>query len=138
MIISAIPVTLVEVLWPQIEPHFISPCRMSNNETTPDSIKQKALAGDLLILTMSKGEKIVAALTLEVMTFDTGKKSMFIGSVGGKYLNEWMDRALSIIKAIAKDFGCTEIRGGSARKGWMKKLKDTGFKETYTTLCCEV
>lgn len=53
-------------------------------------------------------------------------------------MNEWMDRFLDIVKAIAKDFNCTELRGIAARKGWMRKLKPLGWSEVSTIIKCDV
>ena len=141
MIIAAIPITLIEVLWDNIAIHLEKAVALSNNETSLESIKNKALNGDLLLMTVNDGGEIIAAFTLEVILFDTGKRSLFLGSVGAKNetnLDNWMFQALKVCKAIAKDMNCTELRGGSARKGWMRKLKDSGWKETHTTIVCEV
>ena len=52
------------------------------------------------------------------------------------YLDEWAEDFMVILKAAAKGYGCSELRGMAVRKGWMTKLKPLGWEEMFTTVRC--
>ena len=132
--ISAIPCTLVELLWPQLEPHIQRATDLVPFETYTAAIKERLLSADTMALTVSIGTDIIAVITLEVREFDTGNKALFMPIVGGNEMFEWFDQCMSVIEAIAKDMGCQELRGLAARSGWMRVLKDKGWSEVYVTV----
>lgn len=136
--IAAIPANLVNIMWDRVKPHIDRVVAIAPDEIDSEIVKQRALVGDLLIVTISKCADIVAALVLEVREFDTGIKALYIPVVGGDELSEWMDQFLDVAHAIAKDFECTQLRGIAARKGWLKVLQTKGWEEVCTIIKCEV
>lgn len=129
--IAAIPVNLIDVVWPQAEPLLKKAIDLTN-EVTLESVYSRLKSGDDLLLTVSKGPDIIAAITLEIRTFDSGVKALWLPLVGGDMMAEWMDRVLEVSEAIAKDFSCGELRGIAVRKGWMRKLAPLGWEEVCT------
>lgn len=122
--IVAIPTNMVDMLWTKLEPLLqlvadISP----KNEFSLEHVKERAKKGDTLIIAVCLAEDIIAALTLEVMIFPAGKKSLCLPMIGGEFMEEWMLDFLDLAKAIAKDFNCTELRGFAVRKGWLRKAR---------------
>lgn len=138
IVISACPVTMIDVVWPKVLPHLLRPIDRSHGDCTVFETKKKLLSGNHLLILVSEGEKIIAAGTVEIRILDTGMKNLFINLLGGDRIDEWMDRFLEVTKAIARDYGCAELRCVSARKGWIKKLQPSGWKELYSILACPV
>ena len=136
--IAAIPVTLVEVLWDRLLPHIQRVVDIAPDELTVEKIKERSLTADIVLTTISKGSNIIGVITLEIRTFDTGIRALYLPVIGGNEMFDWMDQYLDVAHAIAKDFNCQQIRGLAARKGWMRVLKDKGFEEVYTAVKCEV
>lgn len=128
-IIAAIPITLVEVLWDDVVPHLERVVDVSHGEITCDSVKKSILSGKVLLIAICKGNQIIAVNTIEVRTFDSGVKALFIPVTGGDELEGWMDQFLDVAEQIGKEQGCSEIRGIAARKGWLRKLKNQGWGE---------
>lgn len=137
-VVAGIPQNLIEVLWDDLAPHLQRVVDVAHNEITLDSIKAKALRGDSLIVPICKGKEIVAVNTVEVRTFDSGEKALFIPVTGGDELDGWMEQFLEVAKGIAKDYQCTKLRGVAARKGWLRVLKNQGWKEVNISIECEV
>lgn len=137
-IISPVPLPLVEVLWPMCVKHVQRVVARVPDEITVESVKKKILSGDSMLITVSKGSEIVAINTLEVHTFDTGHKVMFIHLVGGDDWDDWGSRFLALAKVIAKDYGCTELRGMSVRPGWVRKLSKQGWETLHTNIKCKI
>lgn len=138
LVIAAIPATLVELVWPQVEPLLMKAVERSHGEADINALKSTTLLGDTLIVTVSEGTKIIAASTLEVRQFDTGLKTLYVSFVGGERIGEWLHRFFEVCKAIAKDLNCSELRAVSVRKGWMRKLQALGWEEISTVIKCEL
>ena len=137
-IIAAIPVTMVTLLWDRLAPFIDDVVKYSHNEATTEAAKEQLLAGNLLSVIVCEGNEIIALALLELRTFDTGEKALFIPIFGGSKMEEWADQMLKVLHAIAKDFGCTQLRGIGARKGWTRYLKSHGWEEYSVTIGCEV
>lgn len=131
--IAAVPQTLVESVWHMLEPHIKRVVEIVDEETTIDTVKEKAICGDVLLLAISKESDIIAVMTLDIRDFDTGMKALFIPMLGGDEFFEWFDQAFAVVKAIAKDFGCSQIRA-AGRRGWTKALRPHGWEEQYTII----
>ncbi len=138
IIISACPVTLVELVWPKVEPCLALPIAKANGEVTMETTKAKLLSGEALLMIVSRGTDVLAAATIEVRTYESGQRGLYIPLVGGREMDLWMFRFLDIAKAIAKDHNCSELRGIAVRKGWLRKLKDLGWEEVSTIIKCNV
>lgn len=138
IVIAACPATLIGLIWDRVVPHLEKPIALSHGEVTLESIKARIMSSDVLLITVSRGTEIIAVNTVEVRTSESGLRALYIPLIGGSEMNEWMDRFLDIVRAIAKDFNCTELRGIAARKGWMRKLKPLGWSEVSTIIKCDV
>jgi hypothetical protein len=136
--ITPVPQTLIEFLWPQIEGFIQSVVDVSHDEVTVESIKSRLIEGSSLLLVTSRLGEIIAATMIEIRTFDSGIKALYIPVVGGTEMDNWSDQFFRIVHAIAKDFGCRELRGLAARKGWVRKLKDKGWEEVCINMRCMV
>jgi hypothetical protein len=138
VIIAAVPASMIPLVWDRVVPQLEKPIALSHGEVTLDSIKARIMSGDVLLITVSRGIEIIAVNTVEVRESESGLRALYIPLIGGSEMEEWMDRFLKIVKAIAKDFNCTELRGIAARKGWMRKLKPLGWSEVSTIIKCDV
>lgn len=136
--IAAIPIPLVDVLWETIEPILQRVVDVAHDEINCESIRQRVLRGDVLLLVICKGEEIIAVNTAEVRIFDTGKRALYIPIVGGDELDGWMHQFLEVAKSIAIEYKCEELRGLAARRGWLKKLAPLGWKEAHTVVSFDI
>ena len=137
-IIAAVPATMIELVWDKVTPHIDRVIEVAHGELTRESLFKRLISGNTLLITISLGADIVACNTLEVRTFDSGTKALFIPVVGGYDLDEWMPEFLVIAKAIAKDYECTELRGLAVRPGWTKKLKPHGWENVHMVIKCDL
>ncbi len=135
--IAALPQPLIEPIWPLVAPHIARVVKMVDDETTLEHVKAKALAGDVLIVAVSKGSDVIAAFTADIREFDTGMKALYIPMLAGDNLNEWLHQAMNVMHAVAKDFKCDQMRA-CGRRGWTKVLKDIGWEEQYTVIKFDV
>lgn len=136
--ISAVPATLIDVVWPNIVDMVREVVKRAHGEITEESVYNKLLSGNTLLITISDGPDIIAINTVEVRTFETGLKALYIPITSGSHLDDWMPDFLEAAKGIARDFGCTELRGIAVRPGWLKKLKKEGWEPVHTVIKCDV
>lgn len=135
--IAALPQTLIEPMWNSVVPHLERVIELVADETSLDSIFQKSLSGEMLIILICEGASIIAAVTAEIRIYDSGFKALHIPQLGGDKFFEWRDQLDSVLNAIAKDFNCSQLRI-VGRRGWIKALKDLGWEEQYVVLKKEV
>mgnify|MGYP001074508027 CR=1 FL=1 len=138
IIIAAVPPTMIPLIWDKVEPEILKPIKLSHGEVTLESAKHRLETGQSMLITVSRGTKILAVNTVEVREFESGVRTLAIPLIGGSEMDQWMDRFLEIVKAIAKDLNCTELRGVAARKGWMRVLRNKGWEELSTIVKCNV
>jgi hypothetical protein len=131
--IAALPQTLIEPMWETVKPHLERVIELVADETTIEHIFDKALSGEVLIIVICKGVDIIAAMTADIRSYDTGLKALHIPQLGGDDFFEWRDQLDSVLFAIAKDFNCSQLRI-VGRRGWVKALKDLGWEEQYVIL----
>lgn len=136
--IALVPVPLLDVLWPQMEQHIQRVVDVAHDEVTLESIKRRLLSAESVAVLVCLEEDVVAVNLLEIRVFDSGVRAMYIPVVGGNYMDEWADQFLEVAKAIAKDFGCRELRGLAARKGWLRYLANKGWEEVNISLRCMI
>lgn len=138
--IAALPVTSIDYHWSELEPIIESVVCHSHGEATTEVAKVQMMLGNLLTLIVCEETSIIAVALLEVRTFDTGVKALHIPVFGGKDMEAWADDMMEVLHAIARDFGCAQLRGVGARKGWIRRLqhKDYGWKELNVTIGCDV
>jgi|TARA_R110000744_G_scaffold44832_2_gene99839 hypothetical protein len=77
-------------------------------------------------------KQIKCALTTEVIEYPR-KKVCRIVSLGGRNLDEWVERWLDILERWAEENDCDSIET-YCRKGFIKKLEKFGYTNTYTVL----
>lgn len=136
--ISGIPIPLLDVVWPQVQPIMERATDLSGGEATTQTAYDQLARGDALLITISRGTEIVAVNTLEVREFQTGLKVMCIPITAGEFMDEWLDRFMDVAKQTAREFGCSELRGFSVRKGWLRALKNQGWTDVHQVIRCKL
>jgi len=130
--ISAIPASLIDVVWPTVSGQLDRVVKKAPGELDLNVTKDYLLTGKNLLLCVSRDQDILASIVLDVRTFDGGTKCIFIQMAGGDELDLWMDRVVEITNAIGIDYKCDEMRIVCARKGWTRKFPD--WEEAHVTI----
>ncbi len=136
--IALVPANMIELVWVQAEPLIKTVVDKAPDDLAIEAIKDRLMRGATAMVTISDGTEIVALNVVTIETLDTGMKVMFIPITAGTRMDEWLTPFLDIAKKIAKDYDCTELRGLSVRKGWMKVLKEYGWEESHVVIKCKV
>jgi hypothetical protein len=136
--IEIIHPAMIESKWEEMLPHLMRVVEVSNNEFTEETIRQKAFNGNSLLVAIYENKQIIAVTTAEIVTYDSGLRSLLIPIFGGNKLVEWGDEWLEMMKHLAKHFNCTELRGLAVRDGWLRLLQTRGFNEVHTVITCKL
>lgn len=130
-VISAIPVEMLDIIWPLVTEHLERVVEVSHGEITLESLYKDFTAVNSILLTISRGSDIIAVNTLSIRVFGSGIRALFIPVTGGNELEGWIDQFLDVAKSIAKEHDCTELRGIAVRRGWLKKLEPRGWETLH-------
>ena len=136
--LSAVPASLVEILWPDMEPFIDLVVAKAPEDLVTSVIREQLMEGSTMAIIVYREQTIVAVNVLDVKTLDSGMKVLYVPIIGGAELDAWAEDFMAMLKVIAKDYGCTELRGMAVRKGWMSKLKPLGWEEMFTTVRCKL
>lgn len=138
MIELAIPTTeLLEGCWDEIEPFIIKAIDESNGELDIVTVREMVRRKELLIVTVFNDRKLIAVVSFEQTTFESGKRALHINLAGGDHMDLWYDDIDSLANDMAKQYDCSEIYI-VGRKGWEKQMKKLGYKHVHTIISREV
>ena len=133
VLISAITPKMIPLVWHSVSHMIQMAIEHSNDELDLCDIKERLENNDMLLLTVSEGDNIVAALTVEKRDFASGKSILNITTAGGADLHLWMNEIDRVTEDLAKEHGCSEIYI-VGRPGWMRMLKDIGYGKIHTVV----
>jgi len=132
------PLTIVN-RWEELLPHIERVVKVSNNEFTAESIKGRATSGNsVMIAVLDTHDRVVALTTAEVVIYDSGLRSLLIPIVCGDYFFDWAREWFEVVKALAVQLNCSELRGLSVRDGWMRVLKSHGWHENHVVITYQI
>ena len=134
---SAIPSAMIPILWDEVEHLLALAIEYSSDELNLDILRERLLDERMLLVLVNIGEEIVAAITVEIKDFDTGKRAMFLTTVGGEKMEIWMEEFSELADELASDKGCDDIYI-IGRPGWAKALKKYRFGVCHTVLSRKV
>jgi hypothetical protein len=137
ILISAIKPEMLDMMWYKLAPLVEKAIEHSNDELNIVDIYDRLMAREMLLLVVTEGDAIMAAITLETRTFPSGKKVMNITTAGGSDMHLWVDKVLDIAEVLAVEQKCSDVYI-IGRKGWERKLKTNGYAVAHTVLTKKV
>lgn len=126
--LDLIPPQFCVDLWPQIRDYIRPAVDRSGGRWTMEHILSGLILGQQGLWVVYDQDKIVGALTTEVVTYPA-KRMLAIHFLGGENMNEWYWTMSDAMIAHAKQRGCSGIET-TARAGFWKWFKDDGFKRS--------
>lgn len=125
--------------WHEVEPFIQRAVDESNGELSVDSIKEKVGNKEIVVLTIYDINiaKLIAVVTFDIVTFDTGIRILNIQCAGGERVDEWFNEVDVIANAVAKRHDCSKIYV-IGRNGWVRKLRHIGYQPVHAVISREV
>lgn len=127
----------IENCWPFVTHYIDEAVKYSNGELTNESMKAKCKTGEMILLVIVSGIDIIACFTYEIRKFDTDKRALFISTISGHHMRDWIGDMAEVSNNLAKMLDCNEIYA-IGRRGWGRVIKDLGYNEIHTVYSREV
>lgn len=108
---------------------------MAYGEVTVDGILERLMNSQEILIGVFRGKELLCACVLGITQFETGKRVLQMPYVGGRDMEHWLHEGFAVIRQIAKETGCSHIRG-CGRDGWGRALPE--LKRIRTIYECEV
>lgn len=137
MLVTGVTSDLFPDAWPFVKDHLYRGLEHSYGELglddIYDAIKDRRMQ---LWIAVERGtDDIVASMVTEIVQYPKIKVARLV-VVGGTHLEDWCPFMNSIMD-WAKSKGCTRVEGW-ARDGWVKVLKEYGFKKLYNLVAVDI
>jgi hypothetical protein len=128
---------LIDSIWPMVSPLIQESNKYSGDDINEAYIKSTiANRSGMMILIHESGE-LIASVTVEKLTYPTGKNVLGITSASGGSMVNWVQRLDQTLQLLASEQDCSEIRI-AGRPGWAKVLKSIGWEPVHVVLSRKV
>jgi hypothetical protein len=121
MHIVLIPPLLIDVMWSQMKTHVDRAIKEAHGDMCEENLKARLRSGEELALAVIEDDKVVALGIITVRTLDTGRRVLYVASLGGDHMEDWFDAGYSILKQLEAQQNCDGIRA-CGRPGWSRKV----------------
>lgn len=130
--IRGIPANLVDRFWPLCEAYIKRALDHTLGEYSPQNIREYCKDRVLQLWLVSEGDRIVAAVTTEIINYPNRKHCRVV-TLGGSKAVEWTELLVATLSEWAKEQGC-EVLEANVRKGFVPVLAGYGFKHLYSAV----
>lgn len=128
-IIRGIPAAFVPKLWPHCEAFVKRALDHANGEITHRDVLEFCEDRAMQLWCVSEGNKIVGAVTTEIVNYRQ-KKVCRVITLSGKDFDVWSRDLDRLLLEWAGEQGCVGVEA-CVRRGFVKKLGALGYKEKY-------
>lgn len=130
--LSPIPAPLVDRFWAFAEPYVKRALDRTSGEWNAEDIRRYAKDSTIQLWLVSEGDRVVGAVTTEIVIYPNRKHCRIITLAGSRGL-EWTELVDTIIGSWAKDEGCDGIEA-FVRKGYVPTLTKYGYQFKYSVV----
>lgn len=134
--VRPIPAEHVARFWSYAEPYIKRALDHTSGEFLPEDLKTFCLAGLAQLWLVSEDNRIVAAITSEIVNYPRRRHCRIITLAGSKAA-EWTEQADTIISAWAGSQGCVALEA-FVRKGYVPVLAKRGYTHKYSAVFKEI
>ena len=136
--ISIVPSNMVEMVWDKVGPMIQTVVDLVPTNFCINAQKEYLVTGEKVLIAVTEDEKLLAVITSEIQTFETGFKILYVPIVSGSRMREWMDDVMTVLISLAKQHGCKEIRGQGLKDSWGRTMKKYDMKKVSTIFKMEI
>lgn len=138
----------VDLMWPQVEPHFTRAVRLEHGRFTTRDIHKWCLSGDQQLWIGTVGGHVICAALIKFYVHPTGKRGSLAHLLGGSLagahypfasrsqLKQWVTQGLAAWTEICRLQGITEMHI-MGRPAWLRYVKPYGFEQAAIVLTRE-
>jgi hypothetical protein len=117
-------------IWEEVAELLGPACERSFGQETIQTLRASLMSGSEGLFVIETLEDIIGAVTYEVITYNTGLRVLAINYAGGVAMESQMPEVIDMFHALRRRFMCDRVRI-MGRKGWIRYMKQFGFKDTH-------
>lgn len=134
--VRLIPPGMVARFWPFAEPYIKRALDHTSGEWGTQDLRKLCEENQIQLWLVAEGDRIVAALTTELVNYPRRKHCRIITLAGAK-APQWTPVADTIVSAWAQAQGCDAIEA-FVRKGYVSVLAKYGFQHKYSVIAKDI
>lgn len=132
--ITACPVEYIERVWPTAEPVLLKATELSNSDIS--LVKENLLNSKAVLWVFAVDSQFVGYGVTEIKSRQN-YSNLYVSFVAGDNMDFWLTPFIEELERYAKYFNLKQIEF-AGRMGWMKTLKEFGFKPVYIAMTKDV
>ena len=127
----------IDIIWPHVEELLRKPLEKSIGENTLEDIKGylKSKVQQLWVILDTEKNEIIGACTTQIIHY--AKKSnlrMELAATNNNTMDLWLEDWYKATEDFCKKQNIDYVEIIAQRDGWIRLLKDKGYKKYYTVL----
>jgi len=137
MIIYQVEPKHVDLIWPDVGELLSKPLEKSLGENTLEDIKSwiKSKTYQLWVILDKEQNKIIGACTTHIIHYSrTNHLRMELAATNNNTMDLWIDDWYKVTEDFCKKQNISYVEIVAQRDGWIRLLKDKGYKKYYTVL----
>ena len=117
-------------IWDQVAELLQPACDRSHGQDTIQTLRASLMRGSEGLFVVQDGVNIIGAVTFQTTDFDTGLRLLDINYAGGVAMGTQMPAVIEMFHRLKSAYMCDRVRI-TGRKGWVRYMKQFGFKPTH-------
>jgi len=137
MIIYQVEPKHVDLIWPDVQELLSKPLEKSLGENTIDDIKNwiKSKIYQLWVILDKENSKIIGACATQIIHYSRKNHlRMELAATNNNTMDLWIDDWYKATEDFCKKQNISYVEIVAQRDGWIRLLKDRGYKKYYTVL----
>jgi hypothetical protein len=130
-VFTGVPSTMIDAAWPSVEGFIVSALEYCPGRYTAEHIKEFLKKRDFQLWVVAEGNSILGCALTEIAVFPLSKICV-VRLAGAENTIGWLEYE-GIIAAWARQEGASEMEI-YGRPGWVKKMKNKGYRATMVTV----
>lgn len=117
-------------IWDEVSELLAPACDRSHGQDTIQTLRASLMRGSEGLFVVQDGDDIIGAVTFQATDFDTGLRLLDINYAGGVAMGTQMPAVIDMFHRLKSALMCDRVRI-TGRKGWVRYMKQFGFKPTH-------
>jgi hypothetical protein len=117
-------------IWGAVSELLAPACERSQGQDTIQTLRASLMQGREGLFVVRDGDYIIGAVTYQTTDYDTGLRLLDINYAGGVAMGTQMSAVIDMFHTLKSALMCDRVRI-TGRKGWVRYMKQFGFKPTH-------
>lgn len=135
-LMRGIPAPLVGTMWHYAEPYVKRALDHTSGELSAADFRRLAEQRDVQLWLISCGERVVGAVTTEIISYPHRKHCRVITLAGSRF-SDWINICDNTLSGWAREQGCDALEA-YVRKGFVQKLSDLDYRHKHSIVVKEL